>query len=358
MIDSCTMQFPFEVCHAFNLDDMIHLPKSLGGELISNQYKAPSNKLPIGIGGILLDWKNETIRLDASAKGLGDNYFDGINQNTFAQIIHQANQSGLIDLDADGCFEYGQFHKIDTTNNIDMSGFNNDLEGNWNSIYPHLSNSVNNNHFRPVVYSHKSNKGITFMGDQKTEKNRLIAYCKQVELMTAKNKAFMYSLNNPILMLSKAKNKLRFEQNHTSFKSIKARMKVHNTGIKTILTTGQNPNVWMLDKITQPDKENQLVLLLDMYNPDTYDFQQVLEMEGIKNIVRKANYNPKTIANIIKSYKCNFDYWWYGDDRKRNGWKGIRKYIPEIKAQDSIIEGKPLTNEIITYIRAEMLKAS
>ena len=358
MLDSCTMQFPFDVCEGFALDDMVHAPKYQGGELISNMYTASSNKLPIGIGSIKVDWKNQLIQIDASAKVLLDNYFDGITINTFAQLIDTINSTGYLLLDLEGCYNQGKFLKIDTTNNIHMSGYDNDLVGNWNSIHPHLSNAVNNPHFRPVVYTHKSNKGVTFMGDQKNEKNRLIAYCKKVELQTAKNRYFMRSLSSPMLMLNNAEDILRVEGNHTSFKSIKARMQISDTQIKSVLSQGKNPNVWMLDKITQPDKENQLILLLDMYSSDIYSFKEVLELEGIKSIIRKADYNPKTIANIVKSYNCNFDYWFYGDKRKRDGWKGLRKYIPELRALDSLEGGKPLTNELTTYIREQMLKAS
>ena len=67
MIDSCTMQFPFDVCEGFALDQMIHIPKTLDNEVISNTYQAPSNKLPIGIGSIKVDWKNEFVLIDASA---------------------------------------------------------------------------------------------------------------------------------------------------------------------------------------------------------------------------------------------------------------------------------------------------
>jgi hypothetical protein len=358
MIDSCTMQFPFDVCEGFALDQMIHIPKTLDNEVISNTYQAPSNKLPIGIGSIKVDWKNEFVLIDASAKGLGDNYLHGITQNTFAQIIDSVNHSGYLHLDANGCFDLGRFNKIDTTNNVNMGGYDNDLVGHWNEIYPHLTNAINNRHFKATAYTHKSNKGIAFIGDQKTEKNRLIAYCKLVELMTAKNKDFMRSLSNPIQMMNNAKDILRIEGNHTSFKSIKSRLRISDTQIKNVLTKGQNPNVWMLDKITQPDKVNQLVLFLDEYNPESYDFEEVLRLEGIKGIIRKANYCEMTIRNIIKSYNCNFKYWWYGDKRK-GGWVGIQKMIAQVRTLDTLQDDtKPMTNELITYIRNEMLKAS
>lgn len=352
------MQFPFDVCEGYNIDDMIHAPKYQGGESISNMYMAPSSTLPIGIKSMKIDMLNEYITIEASAKVLLDNYFDGISINTFAQLIDTINSTGHLLLDLEGCYNYGRFLNIDTTNNVHMGGYNNDLVGNWNSIYPHLANAVNNPHFRPIVYTHKSNKGVAFMGDQKNEKNRLIAYCKHVELLTAKNKNFLHGLNSPMLMLNSAKDILRIEGNHTSFKSIKSRMYINDTLIKNVLSKGKNPNVWMLDKITQPDKENQLILLLDMYPQETYSFKEILELEGIKNIIRRANYNPKTIASIVKSYNCNFDYWFYGDKRKRDGWKGLRKYIPELKALDSLEGGKPLTNELILYIREQMINAA
>jgi hypothetical protein len=358
MIDSATMQFPLDVCRSLNLDDMVYMPKYIGDRQISNQYKAPSNILPVGIGGILVDLQNQTLKIDVSAKSLKDNYLEGITENTFDRVINTVNSSGIIEICENSCFEYGIFLKCDTTNNIDMFGYDPDLVTNWKMIYPHLMNSVNNPLFKATPYNQTTNKGISFNGDQKTEKNRLIAYCKYVELQTAKNKEFIRSLKNPIAMLNNTKNILRIEQNHTSFKSIRERMKIGSNKIETVLLEGQNPNLWMIDKITQPHKENQLVLLLDTYKPEFYSLGDIVRMEGVKNIIRKANYCPKTLKNIVKSYKGSFDYWWYGDDRKAGGWQGISKMINIVKIEDNSKDEKPLTDEIIHYIKNEMRKTA
>jgi hypothetical protein len=362
MIDSCTMQFPFDVCEGFSLEQMIHIPKTLDNDVISNIYQAPKNKLPIGIGSIKVDWKNQLIQIDASAKVLLDNYFDGITINTFAQVIETINSTGYVLLDLERCYNQGKFLKIDTTNNIHMGGYDNDLVGNWNSIYPHILNGINNPHFIGKPYYRNDNKGVTIIGDQKVEKNRLIAYCKKVELQTAKNRDFMRSLSSPMLMLNNAKDILRVEGNHTSFKSIKSRMQISDTQIKSVLSQGKNPNVWMLDKITQPDKVNQLNLWLEQYPQSEYSFSELLRYEGIKGLIRKANYCEATIKNIVKSYKCNYSYYWNGDTAKgksKGGWIGIQKMIAKVRTEDSLKDGiKPMTNEIISYIREQMLKAS
>lgn len=352
MLDSCTMQFPFNVCDGFALDDMVHSPKYQGGELISNMHTAPSSTLPIGIKSIKIDMLNQYITIEASAKILLDKYLDGITINTFAQVIDTINSTGYLLLDLEGCYNYGKFLKIDTTTNVNMGGYNNDLVGNWNSIYPHLANAINNPHFYPKIYSASRNKGIAFMGDQQVEKNRLIAYCKIVELQTAKNKEFMRALSNPLLMYTNAKDILRIECNHTSFKSIRSRMQIGDILIKSVLSQGKNPNVWMLDKITQPNKANQLLLFLGQYPPDQYKFDMLIRIEGLSQLVRKANYCEATIKGIIKSYDCNFKYWWKG----KRDFIGAEKLIAKLKVEDG---NQTLgTNELILYIREQMLKAS
>jgi len=355
MLDSCTMQFPFDVCEGFSLDDMVHSPKFQNGNQISNMYTAASTSLPIGIKSIKVDMLNQYINIDVSAKILLDNYLDGITINTFAQVIETINSTNYVLLDLEGCYNHGRFLKIDTTNNIHMSGYNHDLVGNWGVISPQLVNAINNNHFYPKVYAASTNKGITFMGDQQVEKNRLIAYVKIIELQTAKNRDFMRSLSNPLLMYNNAKDVLRIECNHTSFKSIKSRMQIGDVFIKSVLSQGKNPNVWMLDKITQPNKVNQLLLFLDQYPPNQYKFDMLIRIEGLSQLIRKANYCEATIKGIIKSYDCDFRYWWKG----KRDFIGAEKLIAKLKVKDSKdVNQLPGTNELITYIREQMLKAS
>lgn len=353
MLDSCTMQFPFDVCEGFALDDMVHSPKYQGGELISNMHTAAASTLPIGIKSIKVDMLNQYITIEASAKVLLDKYLDGITINTFAQVIEAINSTGHLLLDLEGCYNYGRFLKIDTTTNVHMGGYDNDLVGHWHLISPHLANAINNIHFYPKIYSASRNKGIAFLGDQQVEKNRLIAYCKIVELQTAKNKEFMRALSNPLLMYTTTKDILRVECNHTSFKSIKSRMHIGDILIKSVLSQGKNPNVWMLDKITQPNKANQLLLFLDQYPPDQYKFEMLIKIEGLSQLVRKANYCEATIKGIIKSYDCDFKYWWKG----KRDFIGAEKLIAKLKADDSMINNEPpRTNELILYIREQMLK--
>jgi hypothetical protein len=349
------MQFPFDVCEGFALDDMVHSPKYQGGELISNMYTAASITLPIGIKSIKVDMLNEYITIEASAKVLLDRYLDGISINTFGQLIETINNTNYLLLDLEACYNQGRFLKIDTTTNVHMSGYDNDLVGHWNLISPHLANAINNSHFYPKIYSASRNKGIAFLGDQQVEKNRLIAYCKIVELQTAKNKEFMRALSNPMLMYTTAKDVLRIECNHTSFKSIKSRMQIEDVLIKSVLSQGKNPNVWMLDKITQPNKANQLLLFLDQYPPDQYKFEMLIKIEGLSQLVRKANYCEATIKGIIKSYDCDFKYWWKG----KRDFIGAERLIAKLKVEDSMINNEPpRTNELILYIREQMLKAS
>jgi hypothetical protein len=108
----------------------------------------------------------------------------------------------------------------------------------------------------------------------------------------------------------------------------------------------------MLDKITQPHRENQLLMLFNEYNPDTHKIQDIIELEGMKNLIRKSNYCEKTLKQLIKRYTTDsmFRYYWYGGKQSITPFKPL---IQELKYKDA--NHSPQTNKLIDYIRESML---
>lgn len=351
-LDSNTIQVPYDsINHIdYNNPNFLHSQPTKNGQIIKDTYSVSSKELPVGISSIIIDDFRQQVSISTSAKILCNEYLEGINLNTYSQWIDGINNVGYLQIDKNKAFEQGIFQKIDTTNNIDLSNLY-DLENSWNEVLGYLEVAKLNDRFSVDSYSNKHNQGIAYRGNQK-EKNRLIIYRKYLDLLKADNKGFLKSLNRPVELLNTTKNILRVEGNHTTFKSIKTRLKIDSNSIKEVLTNGQNPNILMLDKITQPHRENQLLMMFNEYNPNDYDLNELIKLEGIKNIIRNANYCEKTLKNFVRRYTSDsmFRWWWYGGKKSITA---FRPLINELMVKDA--NRNPQVNKVIELIRNTML---
>ena len=355
-IDSNSIQIPFEAINHIDTTYLTHQTQVKNNQVIKDIHSIGSYDLPVGLGGISIDNNRQVVNISGSAKLLGENYLEGIHKNTFAQYIDTINQLGIVELDVYKTFENGIYHKIDTTNNIDM-GLVYDLNSQWSDILGYLCIAKMNDRFDVDDYDKKHNQGITYKGNQQ-EKNRLIMYRKYLDLSRSKdkkgisNKQFFATIKNPVKFLESTKDILRVEQNLTSFKAIRKRLNVGSTSIQNILENGINPNPFMLDKITQPHRQNQLLMVFNEYCPDSHSIQDVIQLEGIKNIIRSANYDESTLKKFVKRYTTEsmFRWWWYG------GKKSVipfRPLIDELRKKDA--NKDPQVNQVLEYIRQSML---
>ena len=357
-IDSNTIQVPFDaVTHIdFGNRYLTHNAPIKNGEITSNTYSAHSDDLPIGISGITIDAKREQVKFTTSAKLLGENYLEGINPNTFGQFIDTINQLGIIELDPNQVFDKGIFHKVDTTNNVDMSPIY-DLDKSWKEVLDYLRIASINDRFNVEDYESTHNQGITYKGNQK-EKNRLIVYRKYLDLSKStdkkgtSNRLFFQNIKDPAKFLHSTKNILRVEQNHTTFRSIRTRCKTQSNFVGDVLVNGTNPNPGMLDKITQPHRENQMLMVFQEYDSSIHSMGEIIELEGMKNLIRNANYCEQTLKRFVKRYTTEymFRYYWYGGKKSITP---FRPLINELKLKDQ--NKDPQMNNVIEFIRSAML---
>jgi hypothetical protein len=357
-IDSNTIQVPFAAARHIDFGNryLTHNTPTKNGVIISNTYSAHSDDLPIGISGILIDAKKETIKFSTSAKLLGDKYLEGINPNTFGQFIDLINEIDIVELDAAAVYSMGIFHKVDTTNNVDMSPIY-DLNKSWKEVLDLLDIAKLNNRFSVHPYDKAHNQGITYKGDQQ-EKNRLIMYRKYLDLLVTSgpkgtsNRLFLQNIKDPNKFLQSTKNILRVEQNHTTFQSIRTRCKTESNFVGDVLDNGINPNPGMLDKITQPHRENQLLMVFQEYDPLTHTIQDIVELEGMKNLIRNANYCEQTLKRLIRRYTTEsmFRWHWYGGKKSITP---FRPLINELKLKDQ--NKDPQINNVVEFIRTAML---
>jgi hypothetical protein len=346
-LDSCHIEVNSESLNYLHKDSFTHKPQYRNGNIISDCYEL---KTPMpGIKSILFDNIHQSLKLQFSAKVLNDDYFQGINKNTIHNAIDNINQIGIIDIDVNKLIDGGIFHNIDSTNNVNMGMY--DLPNEWKGICSSLAIAKNNSLFDVHTYNRFNNKGIVYKGNQTSQKNRLIIYDKFTELNTTKNKDFLNSCKNPLIMLNSAKNILRVESNQTSHKAIKDRFLTTSTIVNEVLNSSAMPNIYMLDKITQPHHTNQMQLIFDRFEPGKHKFDDIAYNMGIENLIRLFNYDEIQLKQFVLCFESskNYEHIWYGRGKKM----GIKKKISQMKLSDQ--PNNPQNNPILDHIRQSIM---
>ncbi len=346
-LDSCTISVKSDAIKYVDLHSFIHKPQIEKGNVISDIYQL---KTPMpGINSIIVDERNELLKLQFSAKILLDNYFQGINKNTIHNAIDNINQLGIIDVDVNKVIDNGNFQNIDNTNNVNMGWY--DMQSRWKEFITSMSIAKNNSLFSTHTWNRSNNKGIEYRGGQTTKKNRFIMYDKFIDLTQPKNQQFLSACSNPLALLNSSKNILRIESNTTNFSTIRERCKTTTTNVNEVLNGMGMPNIYMLDKITQPNKVNQMQMMFDEYDPGKFNFKQVMELEGIKHIIKSFNYDEEQLKQFVYAYdkyetaKKN----WNG----RKGYPGIKHMLQQLKQIEQT--NTPEKNIVLDHVRQLLL---
>jgi hypothetical protein len=79
---------------------------------------------------------------------------------------------------------------------------------------------------------------------------------------------------------------------------------------------------------------------------------EIIELEGMKNLIRNANYCEQTLKRFVKRYTTEymFRYYWYGGKKSITP---FRPLINELKLKDQ--NKDPQMNNVIEFIRSAML---
>lgn len=289
----------------------------LTGEAITT-YQAKSGHLPIGVSQIKHKEGGDYI-LTISAKTLNDNYLDGINLNNWDEAISGAGP--ILDIDPQKLWDADpKILRCDTTDNINIE----DIGHSKSHICRSLLENKMNARFIHKWYQSKNKLGIEFAGTQQ-EKNRIICYDKTLDLMKSANKEFMKSLNNPLKVINEAQKTLRFETNHTSFKSIRDRFDISDNTLSQMLNSKSPVNYNFLTKVMQSDF--QMNLFTEINNMDI-DPKEYVYRKGLENIIKELGYDETRAKEFFKLlFKENFKYQYY------RGKNPIKNIIRQIKSE-------------------------
>ena len=344
--DTLTLAIPKKAIKGVNKAKFVYKPQTdCSSGATTELYQLKASECPTGISK--LSWVPDAdILLTYSAKVLKDDYLTGINKDNWYRGIEVI--SDIAEIDTDIVYNSALIHRADSTNNLLLSEIGADSK----SIYTSLLASKGNIRFKDVVYNSKNKEGIEFRGMQQ-EKNRMIVYRKHLDLLKSANKEFLKSLNNATNVYELAQKQIRFEVNHTSFKSLRSRFNVETNSLKNLLNSSAPVNHNFLQKIinTKDIKQTNLFDEFLLFK----DYKSFIEFKGLQTIIRELNYNDSTIKNFLQSIIGNnetFKSLWYGKRRKYS----IKELVNNLQSEN--YKTIPMNSDSITNkILAELLKA-
>jgi len=186
----------------------------------------------------LIEVKENEVIIEASAKILDDDYYEGLSLKTLREFFDKLNETGIININEHGIAETSVL-RCDVTDNVKLKS-KSELKS-----YLRALSLIENEKYIKRVYR----DSVVFEKNVKTYKERIILYDKAEELKKDKNANRKW--------LKDFENVLRVEQNITSFDRIRAAFEVETTNLIDVLSSLSRPNAKLLQKIIEGAKRRE-----------------------------------------------------------------------------------------------------
>lgn len=229
------------------------------------------------------------IKIEGSAKALGQNYLEGININTIEQYLHEINKSGLIEIDKNTFIENAVVYRADITDNLKVKNIEKTLMD--------LKILSANNYYDTKPY----HSGMVITSRHKKDKERLIAYDKfsDVSKDTIANRELA-----KVFDINKARNVFRIESNNKTFRRLRTNLNLSNNKTPTLLDVLQSeskPNYNIFTKMFEikPESKIKTYGAIQMLLELGYKQHQIEKELGMRAIVESYNYNFETIKTML-----------------------------------------------------------
>ncbi len=259
------------------------------GILLSD--KSSLNKTGLnGFKNVIIDKRNDTASFEFSAKILGSDYFEGINQNTIHKAIETINKTNLIDLNVNKFLDTAEILRADITDNIKP-------EINGEIFYKTLASLPIARKYHTNLYNTKSNLGVEYKGTQKTVRDRIIFYDKTMDLIKDKSLRQSPYANQ---LFKQFQNVVRVESNHSEFEVLRKHLGSRN--LLEALKTDIKPNYNVFSRIT--DKTNDIDLRL-FSQFEGMKFNAIRGYLGDKGIIELCNNDWQQIELFIRVHNKN-----------------------------------------------------
>ena len=275
-IDSYKMSFDIGIIKDVDFsrfDRQINLSGTTAEDELLNVEKAKQDKYfcvnpGYGIKRIEVNETTNKVILQGSAKVLKDQYYEGINLNTWERVIQGYNDTGYIKLDPGDVMKNAELFSVDVSANMVM-----DREP-WEYIRAMKMLKVNER-YEVKDYQNPGSKtvnGITFKGSQRSFKERQIFYDKEKDVSREKELR---------QYIGKYKNVLRVEMNLQQLRRI--RYYYEKNTLQDVLNSQTNANYLLFEKINSKASMSLLRLFDETEGMPLY---QAEKLKGRETIIR------------------------------------------------------------------------
>lgn len=180
--------------------------------------------------------QTDSVVIELSAKILHKDYLKGISDQNIHHVLETVHNTGFIQFkDVQKVYNSSEVLRCDVNSMVYVDSIQ------------HVLYMLNQYAVNPDWNVDYQKTSITFRRDVKTKPMRMIGYCKYSELMTAKNRNL---ITRYPAILREAKNGFRIETNLKSFDKIRENLSINDIRLKSVLASGENVNLNMLNKIT------------------------------------------------------------------------------------------------------------
>ena len=283
-----------------------------------------ANNINFGFNRFVIDSKADNVVFEVSAKALKNDYSEGININTFNQLIDNLNRTNVVKLDASVIYNEGKLLRADVTDNVKFDAYK------GSNFYTDMACIPLPNKYDITSYNRVKNLGLVFKGKQKSFKERQIFYDKITELVSNKNgKAFLNSIDTH-KVFKDFKNTIRTEGNFNQLKTI--RKYIGSNELSDVLSSNAKVNYELFKKITK-QADPEVLQLFNRY--EGMKLKDVVQRRGIEGIIQDAGYNWQYLELWLKNMSPN--------NYRRTSDRGVgiplfKKIFNELKAKNNNVD--------------------
>lgn len=264
------------------------------GQLLTDKQQLTKIDL-LGLKSVIIDNLSNKATIELSAKILGSDYFEGINNNTIQKAIETINSTGLIDLNVNKFIDTAEVLRTDVTDNIKPDRYG-------ETFFETLASLPIAKKYHKDSYNTKYNLGVVYNGQQKTVRDRQIFYDKTKDLV--RDKQFKNSPHAHKLF-NQFKNVVRVESNHSQFKALNKHFGSRN--LLKILNSPVKLNYNVFSRITDKTTDVNLRLFTQF---EGMKFNQIRNFLGDKGIIELCNGDWQSIELFIRNFnKHNYRHY-------------------------------------------------
>lgn len=242
-------------------------------------------KRPIGVS--FINYDDENVIIEFSAKILKQDYFDLITFDNFVILEDVLEDNQIMRFKNIDAYVDAVALRTDNTHNYKM---NQSRDIKTTSELTHLLTMVKppKNKYQALPYDQKNNTGIDIRNVLKTGTRRLICYDKEKDLIHGNGRDI-----RPYVDIQEFKNTARFEANITSFKNMRRYFDIKNNTLGNILQAKQTPVKLLFDEYTGNFmSSNKIDIRTNL------SLSQTQKRLGMKQQLEAFNYD----IDAIKSY--------------------------------------------------------